>query len=103
MNINDDYQICATCILDTSDPEIVFDEAGVCNYCRAYSLLDKSMRDQSANSEALDFEVSEIKRRSKGKYDCIIGLSGGVDSTYVAYLVKKVGRLWSVKASSDRA
>ncbi len=88
-----EYRICTRCIMDTSDPEIVFDENGVCNHCHDY---DRMMAQKVIPGEAgriyLERLVERIQRDGRGKpYDCVIGVSGGVDSTYVAYLVKKMG------------
>lgn len=87
------YQICTKSVMDTiADPDVRFDADGVCNYY--YEFQEKAkMRlftDQK-HSDKIDEIVNSIKRRSSGEYDCIIGVSGGVDSTYVAYLVKKLG------------
>lgn len=87
------YQICTRCIMDTTDPDIVFDEHGWCNHCSGwfkrsefYSLpLEERTR-------RLGILVEEIKRRGHGEeYDCIIGVSGGVDSSFVAIKVKELG------------
>jgi N-acetyl sugar amidotransferase len=79
--------------MDTTDPEIVFDEQGVCNHCHDY---DRLMTQKAIRGEAgkvyLERLVEKMKQDGRGKpYDCIIGVSGGVDSTYVAYLVKGMG------------
>lgn len=87
------HRICNRCIMDTSDPTITFDERGVCNHCRRYGdvVADYVFHGEDGRRR-LDEIVGRIKQEGKGKrYDCIIGLSGGVDSTYVAYLVKKMG------------
>ncbi|HOK07959.1 MAG TPA: N-acetyl sugar amidotransferase [Syntrophales bacterium] len=88
-----DYRICTRCIMDTSDPDITFDEEGVCSHCRRYERLVKSPEYlEKKKPGALDRLVAEIKAAGRGKpYDCILGVSGGVDSTYSAYLVKKLG------------
>ncbi len=87
------YQICSRCIMDTSDKEIYFDEKGVCNHCYQHERLDKLLVPKGADaSKQLSELIERIKKKGQGKkYDCIIGLSGGVDSTYVALLVKKLG------------
>ena len=82
------YQICARCLMDTSDPAITFDENGVCNHCHLY---DKQ-KQYLFSEEKLKDVAKKIKQSAKGKkYDCVIGLSGGVDSCMSAYLAKKAG------------
>src|SRR3989339_88797 len=88
------YQICKKCIMDTTDPDIKFDERGICNYCNNNQKLfsEIGLNDEKLKDEALKHLLSEMKKAGKGReYDCIIGLSGGVDSSYVAYLVKNMG------------
>ena len=86
-------RICANCVMDTTDPDIEFDDAGVCDHCRDYHKMVK--RRVVSGDEAqrrLKRIVRRIKRHGANKdYDCIIGVSGGVDSTYVAYKVKQFG------------
>jgi len=76
--------------MDTSDPQIKFDENGVCNHCHQYDfLLSQVPADKEA---ALHHMLSTVKKEGKGKrYDCILGLSGGVDSSYVAHLASQWG------------
>ena len=76
-----------------ADPDIKFDEKGICNYVAEYNQRFKQryVLDEK-KEEKLNSLVAEIKAKGKGKeYDCIIGVSGGIDSTYTAYLVKKLG------------
>lgn len=86
-----EYRICLRCIMDTTDPEIRFDESGYCNHCTA--ALEKLQntpfrRDKSSFARLIE----EVKEKSSNKkYDCIIGVSGGTDSSYVAYRVKTSG------------
>ena len=86
------YQICNTCIMDTTASEIIFDSHGQCNFCKeAASLLEKNTARQNA-ADQLAIRVREIKERNKNKpYDAIIGLSGGVDSAYAAHIASKQG------------
>ena len=85
------HQLCTNCVMDTSDTSITFDESGVCNHCHRYEdQMARIPKGEVAESE-LQTLVKKIKEAGKGKpYDCIIGLSGGVDSTYVAYLAKEI-------------
>jgi N-acetyl sugar amidotransferase len=85
------YQICANCIMDTSDPSITFDERGWCDYCNNYeeNILPNWRTDERGES-ALANIAEKIKEEGKGKdFDCIIGLSGGLDSSYTAYIAKE--------------
>lgn len=84
------YHICTRCLMDTSDPEIQFDEQGVCNHCHEYGrLVQQRVLTGEAGLRYLERLVEQIKREGRGKpYDCVMGVSGGVDSTYVAYVAK---------------
>lgn len=85
------YQICANCIMDTSDSNIVFDSRGWCDYCNNYhdNILPNWHADDRGESEIMSM-VDKIKRDGRGKpHDCLIGLSGGVDSSYVTWLAKE--------------
>lgn len=87
-------QICTRCIMDVTDREITFDEQGVCNHCRKYDqvMLAYPLNDPQARDAQLQKMVARIKKAGQGKaYDCIIGVSGGVDSTYLAYVAKEHG------------
>lgn len=86
------YQICTRCIMDTSDPEIEFDASGICNHCHSYDrgIARELVRGEAGLSQLMK-HAEEIRKAGRGKrYDCVLGLSGGVDSSYVAYLTKKV-------------
>jgi tRNA(Ile)-lysidine synthase TilS/MesJ len=87
------YQMCVRCVMDTSDPEIVFDSAGMCQHCKNYFRRAPTLLfTDGSGSRRLSNLTDEMRRLGKGReYDCIIGVSGGVDSTYVAYRVKELG------------
>jgi N-acetyl sugar amidotransferase len=88
------YQICTHCIMDTSDPSIVFDELGVCSHCNNFNdEIKPSWNAQKGDSIGLSGMSDAIKARNRGKdFDCIIGLSGGLDSSYTAFVaVEKMG------------
>lgn len=87
------YRICARCIMDVSDPEITFDEQGYCNHCRrAVGLTLNKLPTYTEGEYRLDRIVARIKEAGRGRsYDCIVGVSGGADSTYAAYTVRKQG------------
>jgi N-acetyl sugar amidotransferase len=79
------YKICSRCIYDERIPKIVFDEKGVCNYCKMIEDLEAQYKTGTPEGEAEFFRiVEEIKKTGKGKkYDCVIGVSGGTDSSYM--------------------
>ena len=81
-----DYRRCTRCVMDSSVPQIQFDASGVCNYCTVF-LADKVSRPlggRAARDTALAAMVEDVRRRGKGRsYDCVIGVSGGVDSSWV--------------------
>nr|WP_294811001.1 N-acetyl sugar amidotransferase [uncultured Sphingomonas sp.] len=86
-----DVRICSRCVMDTTAVEIEFYEDGRCNFCRNYDEnISRDLHDDAAGAEQLAAMIEEIKRRGRNnQYDCLIGLSGGVDSSYVAYLVAR--------------
>lgn len=85
------YRICTNCIMDTSDPEITFDERGVCDHCNNYyqNILPNWHPDERGRAE-LEKIADQIRRDGHGRpHDCLIGISGGVDSSYLTYLAKE--------------
>ena len=88
------YRQCSITVMDNiADMDISFDENGICNYYHEYKkAATEGVHTGKDGEEQLARLVDKIKNDGKGKpYDCLIGLSGGVDSTYVAYLVKQLG------------
>jgi N-acetyl sugar amidotransferase len=85
------YRVCARCIMDTSAKDIVFDKQGVCNYCTQFLEKTEALRAQTAadRAVALDRFVQRVRASGAGRrYDCIVGVSGGVDSSWT--LVKTI-------------
>ncbi len=84
------YQICTRCVMDTTDSVITFDDGGVCDHCQTFDTQIKPNWKIDDRSRAeLGELVSKIKQSGKGKeFDCIIGVSGGIDSSYLTWLAK---------------
>ena len=84
---------CVRCVMDSSDPQITYDAAGVCNHCRTYDqAVSGGVFRGEEGRRRLQEAVERIKLAGRGRpYDCVIGLSGGVDSTYAALIVKRLG------------
>jgi N-acetyl sugar amidotransferase len=84
------YQICTHCVMDTSNPFIEFDEAGQCNCCKdAIERLPHEWWPNAHGERQLGLLVDQLKEAGKGKrYDAMIGLSGGVDSAYLAHILR---------------
>lgn len=90
----DTYKMCSKTVLDTTVPGITFNNKGECNFCEYYyNLASRTvLRDAAIKQKELESIVSEIKKAGKGKqYDCVLGVSGGQDSTYLAHLAKQLG------------
>lgn len=85
------YRICSRCVMDTTDPEILFDDRGICSHCHAYARLARTLLlDDAAREARLEAIVADARKAGRGRdYDCIIGVSGGSDSTYVAHVAKR--------------
>lgn len=80
-------KICSRCIYDERVASISFDEKGVCNYCKQVDdLIEQYGTGRDKGNNTLQNIVSEIKKSGKGKkYDCVVGVSGGTDSSYMLY------------------
>ncbi len=88
-------QVCVSCVMDTTDVDIKFNIHGVCNHCCTFELQGKPLLERATSKAGRDILtklVVEIKSSGMNRdYDCLIGVSGGVDSSYVAYQVKQLG------------
>ncbi len=87
------YKICSRCIYDERMPNITFDKDNVCNYCRMVeSLVKQYGTGQDKGMDTLNGILEEIRRKGKKKkYDCIVGVSGGTDSSFMIYWAIKNG------------
>ncbi len=86
-------RICSNCVMDTSDSRITFDAQGVCDHCRTFrtQVLPNWHTDERGDRD-LQQMVQDIKTAGRGKdFDCIIGMSGGIDSSYLTYVATKYG------------
>ena len=89
-----EHQRCTKCVMDTTDSAIYFDDQGVCDHCLTYEKEILPIWNLgSGREEALKSVVDRIRKAGAGKdFDCILGMSGGIDSSYLLYLVtKKLG------------
>ncbi|WP_439475939.1 N-acetyl sugar amidotransferase [Brevundimonas sp.] len=83
------YQICTNCVMDTSDSNITFDDQGVCDHCTGFRIhVAPKWHPDETGRQMFSRTVEEIRQSGKGKeFDCIIGLSGGLDSSFLLHLV----------------
>lgn len=85
------YKICSNCVMDTTDTKIVFDEKGVCDHC--HSFYDHTLPNWHVDDRGramLEVQLNRIRKNGQGKdFDCIIGMSGGIDSSYLTYVAKE--------------
>lgn len=88
--IDKQYRICKNCIMDSSDSRIEFDENGRCIYCNNfYNIILPKWNKNLKDEKRLFKTIEKIKKEGKHKnFDCIIGLSGGLDSSYLTYIAK---------------
>ncbi len=88
---NRDYQICSNCVMDTSDSRIIFDDNGMCDHCNDfYNNIKPHWHTDQKGQKELTTIMKKIKYDGKNRdFDCLLGLSGGVDSSYLLHLVVK--------------
>jgi len=93
VSVKREYRQCTRCVMDTSDPDISFDAQGRCNHCTDYSDRIAELAYRGPESDRrMDALVERIRSAGRGReYDCVLGISGGVDSCYVAHVLKQRG------------
>ena len=86
-----EYQICTNCVMDTTDSMITFDENGICDHCNDfYNSVQPNWHTDEMGWQSLQKIVEKIKKEGEGKdFDCIMGMSGGADSSYLLYIAKE--------------
>ena len=85
-------QTCKRCLMDSSILGIRFDDKGECNFCKIHDEWNQQYQLNEENKQKLENLIEDIKKDGRNKrYDCIICVSGGTDSTYTLYLAKKFG------------
>ncbi len=102
-NMKRKYQQCSNCLMDTTDFKISFNKEGICDYCLGYNKSIKIASNSNSDSDKhLKYLTFKIKKYGKSKkYDCIIGLSGGADSSYLLYYAVNVLKLRPLAYSVD--
>jgi N-acetyl sugar amidotransferase len=85
-------RVCSYCLMDETDPLIQFNDEGRCNHCiDAERLLKERCFNGEEGARKIRDLINEIKKNnSKNEFDCIVGLSGGADSSYLAYIASKI-------------
>lgn len=94
VNFDSQYQQCKRCVMDTSAQNISFDDQGICNFCSEFLLRSGHIIHESNSEKGLRLKnlIARVKEDGKGKpYDCIVGVSGGVDSSWTLVEVKRLG------------
>lgn len=89
---SDKYQVCTKCVMDTSDPGIRFDDNGVCDHCHDFhENVEPGWRADQKSEVKLRASLDEIKAAGRGReYDCLLGMSGGLDSSFMLHQAVKV-------------
>ena len=96
------HKICTRCIYDETVPNITFDGEGVCNYCRQIEAMDQEYPMGTEGAAQLQKLADEMKAAGRGKkYDAVIGVSGGCDSSYLVHQMKEVYGLRLLAAHFD--
>lgn len=86
------HKTCTRCVMNTLAPDIRFDADGVCNYCKIHDTLEHEFPRGEEGTRILEGLAARIRRDGRGrKYDCVVGVSGGRDTSYCLYMCKQLG------------
>jgi N-acetyl sugar amidotransferase len=87
-----DARVCTRCVSDTTIPDIRFDAAGECNFCKVHDALDRLYPLDARGEAERERLLGRIRRAGRGRpHNCVVGMSGGTDSTYTLYLARQLG------------
>ena len=87
-------RVCSRTVMDTTDPDITFDASGASNWWTGFQALRAAAPDAAEQRQELEAALTSIREAGRGRpFDCVLGLSGGVDSSYLAYLTRQ----WSLR------
>ena len=85
------YKVCTSCLMDTTAANIKFDKKGICNFCTEFEKRNEILKNKNKNKN-LEELILKIKKDGKNKkYDCVIGVSGGVDSSFSLFKACELG------------
>ena len=85
-------QQCVRCVYDSTIPGISFDSNGICSYCKTHDEMEKQYPTGDEGEKRLRQLAAEVQRKGRNnKYDCVIGVSGGCDSSFMLYKAKQLG------------
>lgn len=85
-------KVCSRCVYDENVPRISFDGEGICSYCRSIEQMEEEYPNGKEGEKMFAVWVEKMKKAGRGKkYDCAVGISGGCDSSYLLYAMKKYG------------
>ena len=89
--LNKSYKICSKCVMDISDKNIKFNKDGICDHCLNYQnrILPK-WKSQTKFKQFKNYQTKLRRKINNSEHDCIIGMSGGVDSSYLVYVAKEI-------------
>jgi N-acetyl sugar amidotransferase len=89
---NPSVRTCVRCLYDARTPGITFDDSGMCNYCRMHDAMDRQYPVGPEGERVLESIVGRMREAGKGKkFDCVVGVSGGCDSSYMLYRMVELG------------
>jgi len=84
-------EVCSRCVLDTDDPNISFDGKGICNYCKQFEEHPEGWGITSNALQVWAYKIYRMKVEARGEHHCILGISGGVDSSYLCHVAEVAG------------